>query len=172
MKRLIRKILREEIEKSDRHYRRIDIISEHVHLPYFKSMVGLTIYDKDDQEYIMKKIFGVDIRIEPHGIFYYGDRIYWENSIGDWKKWEYDDRGNKIYYGNSDGDWAKYKYDDRGKMIYREYSDGYWGKYEYDGNDNLIYSESSSGFWKKMGYDDRGREIYYEDSNGMIRDRR
>ena len=63
MKRLIKKILREEIDKSDRHYRRLDIISDHVHLPYFKSMVGLTIDEKDDQEYIMKKILGNDIYI-------------------------------------------------------------------------------------------------------------
>ena len=33
MKKLIRKILREEIEKSDKHYRRLDIISDHVQLP-------------------------------------------------------------------------------------------------------------------------------------------
>ena len=58
MKKLIKRILREEIEKSDRHYRRLDIISDHVQLPYFKSMEGLTIYEKDDQEYIMEKILG------------------------------------------------------------------------------------------------------------------
>ena len=61
MKRLIKKILREEINKSDRHYRILDKISEYVELPYFKSMEGLTIYDEDDQEYIMKKILGDDI---------------------------------------------------------------------------------------------------------------
>ena len=58
MKKLIRKILREEINKSDKHYSILDKITDHVHLPYFESMEGLTIYEKDDQEYIMRKLLG------------------------------------------------------------------------------------------------------------------
>ena len=56
MKRLIKKILREEIDKSDKHYRMLDIISDHVELPFFKSMEGLKIYDEDDQIYIIPSL--------------------------------------------------------------------------------------------------------------------
>ena len=104
MKRLIRKILREEINKSDRHYRMLDKISDHVQLPYFESMEGLTIDDKDDQLYIMKKILGNDIYIRGNAIS--NDNctiIYWENS-GYWVKRECDNDGNMVYYENSDGD--------------------------------------------------------------------
>ena len=107
MKKLIRKILREEIEKSDRHYKILDKISEYVQLPYFKSMEGLTIDDKDDQLYIMRKILG-NISIELIDIRKYilddkGYEIYYESSKGYWEKREYDDKGNRIYYEDSDG---------------------------------------------------------------------
>ena len=42
---------------------------------------------------------------------------YYENSDGDWTKWEYDEKGKQIYYENSDGDWAKWEYDEKGKLI-------------------------------------------------------
>jgi hypothetical protein len=132
MKRLIRKILREEIEKSDKHYRILDKISNYVEIPYFKSMEGLTIYDEDDQEYIMKKILGVDIDIP------FDDGMI-DHHI-------FDDKGNLLYFENyDDGDWAKYEYDDKGDRIYREDSDGDWVKYEYDDKGNVIYSEDSFG---------------------------
>ena len=131
MKRLIRKILREEINKSDNHYRRLDIISEHVQIPYFKSMEGLTIDEKDDQKYIMRKILGNDIiKIvrKKHWIEVYdrkkGNIIYWENYGGYWEKSEYDDRGNKIYSEDSDGRWVKREYNDKGNVIYFEDSYG------------------------------------------------
>ena len=126
MKRLIRKILREH--KSDKHYRILDIISDHVQLPYFKSMEGLTIYEHNDQEYIMKKILGDDIRIKGREIFYYGDngneRYYEEYSGDHWVIWEYDDDGVEIYYEDSDGYWEKWEYDDIGNEIYYEDSNG------------------------------------------------
>ncbi len=152
MKKLIRKILREEIDKSDRHYHILDKISDHVEIPYFKSMEGLTIYDKDDQEYIMKKIFGNDISIDGGYIFdIYDEMIYHEYYDGKWWKWEYDDKGNLLYREDSDGWWERYEYDDNGKNIYYERSDGYWWKWEYD---------------------DKGNQIYYENSNGLILDNR
>jgi hypothetical protein len=106
MKKLIKRILREEIVKSDKHYRILDKISEHVQLPYFKSMESLTIDDVDDQVYIMKKIYGNDIYIkEDYDRIYdeYGNQIYNEDSEGRWGKWEYDDNGNMIYFENYDG---------------------------------------------------------------------
>ena len=126
MKRLIKRILREEIDKSDRHYKMLDKISDHVQLPYFESMVGLTIDDKDDQEYIMKKIYGYNIKIKGRNIYDDKDNmIYNESSYGYWEKWEYDDKGNIIYYENSDGYWSKYVYDEDGNKIYLENSEGY-----------------------------------------------
>ena len=128
MKRLIRKILREELNKSDRHYRRLDIISEHIQLPYFDSMEGLTIDEKDDQEYIMKKILGYNVKIKG--------------------KYIYDDKGNNIYYEHSNGSWEYWGFDARGKMIYREVSGGYWEKWEYGYGwypGTLIYYEDITG---------------------------
>ena len=110
MKRLIKRILREEIDKSDKHYRILDKISDHVQLPYFDSMVGLTIYDVDDQLYIMKKILGNDIYIRGNVI--YDHRVNNEN-------------GNEIYFENSNGFWEKREYNDNGKiMLYYEDSHG------------------------------------------------
>ena len=192
MKRLIRKILREEINKSDRHYRILDKISDHVHLPYFKSMEGLTIDDKDDQLYIMKKILGDGITIHLEGLWEYpyddltiikdgkGNEIYEEffddgsknpdSYDGKWEKNEYDDKGNLIYNESSNGDWRKWGYDDKGNKIYYENSDGYWKKYEYDDKGNKIYFEDSDGDWGKYEYDDKGNQIYYENSDGYIID--
>jgi hypothetical protein len=133
MKRLIRKILREEIEKSDRHYRMLDKISDHVQLPYFKSMEGLTIDDKDDQLYIMRKILGVDIGYT----FEIGDKNF--NVI-------YDDDGYDIYKERLDGYWYKYEYDEHGNQIYIEESNGDWVKSEYDDNNNWVYEEHSDGY--------------------------
>tara|TARA_R110000803_G_scaffold17862_1_gene48001 strand:- start:195 stop:842 length:648 start_codon:yes stop_codon:yes gene_type:complete len=188
MKRLIRKILREEIEKSDKHYRMLDKISDHVQLPYFKSMEGLTIDDKDDQLYILKKILGDGITIHLEGLWEYpyddftiikdgkGNEIYEEffddgsknpdSYDGKWYKREYDDNGNLIYREHSDGFWVKFEYDKNGNNIYFEDSDGIRVKYEYDDKGNNIYQESSDGGWEKFEYDDKGNQIYRERSYG------
>ena len=200
MKKIIRKILREEIDKSDRHYKILDKISEHVQLPYFKSMEGLTIYDKDDQEYILNKLYGdgniseiyffnKEI-IDFNGHLLYreggwgsghwvrfeydgrGNKIYHEDSRGWWKKYEYDNRNNQIYYEDSNGNWKKQEYDDNGNKIYSEDSTGWWRKFVYDDRGNKIYKEHSDGYWEKYGYDNNGNVIYYENSHGKIIDRR
>ena len=67
MKRLIRKILREEINKSDKYYRFLDKISSIIEPPYFRNMYEKynggfwDITDRDDQEYIIRNIYGDDI---------------------------------------------------------------------------------------------------------------
>tara|TARA_R110000803_G_scaffold3218_2_gene10963 strand:- start:145 stop:639 length:495 start_codon:yes stop_codon:yes gene_type:complete len=164
MKKLIKRILREEIDKSDKHYRILDKISDYVQLPYFKSMEGLTIYDKDDQEYIMEKILGVDITINFSNLDLYDNLPI---VIG-----MFDVEGNILYSEDSRGYWEKYEYDDKGNMIYRESSYGYWYKWEYDDNGKLIYYERSDGHWEKREYDDNGNKIYFENSDGRIIDRR
>jgi len=155
MKRLIKKILREEIDKSDRHYRRLDIISDHVHLPYLRSMEGLTIYEKGDQEYIMKKILGNDVSID--GEYFYDDKgylIYLENSSGWWEKFEYDDKGNRIYYEDSDGSWGKYEY-----TGYQQHK-GFF-------HSVIVTQGLSGGYWEKSEYDEDGEQISFEDSDGF-----
>jgi len=179
MKKIIRKILREH--KSDRHYRMLDKISDHVHLPYFKSMEDFAIDEKDDQLYIMRKILGNDIYISVDVIntYYYvtksddkGNLIYFEYPDGRWKKWEYDDNGKQIYYEHSNGFWYKWEYDDNGNLIYLEDSYGDWEKTEYDDKGNQIYFEKSTGYWLKENFDDNGNQIYFENSYGYIIDNR
>ena len=134
MKRLIRKILREEINKSDKYYRFLDKISSIIEIPYFSNMYEKNnggfwdITDEDDQLYILKNIFGTDIIINERGNIVRNDEgntIYEERSDGFWVKYEYDDRGNRIYWEDSDGWWEIQKYDDKGNRIYYEGSDGY-----------------------------------------------
>jgi len=167
MKKLIKRILREEIEKSDRHYRRLDIISDHVQLPYFKSMEGLTIYDKDDQLYILKKILGNDIRTQGRNIYdgKYGNILYFEESTGFWRKYEYE-HSKLMYFENSDDFWVKYKYDDNGRKTDRKNSEGEWSTYKYEENGNTWeYTEYPSGFWENSLEDENGNNLYYENSD-------
>jgi len=129
----------------------IEYIVNDIELPYFKNMEEN--YGLSEKEYplVLSKLFNQSVTIK-------GDRVYGTN-------------GNKIYFEDSNGDWAKYEYDTNGNKIYYEYSNGYWNKREYDTNGKLIYSEYSNGSWTKYGYDDNGNEIYYEDSDGVIIDK-
>ena len=56
-----------------------------------------------------------------------------------------DSNGNEIYFENSDGDWDKFEYDSNGNVIYYENSIGGWYKREYDSNGNEIYYEDFYG---------------------------
>jgi len=75
-----------------------------------------------------------------------GNPTYFEYSVGNWSKYEYDSNGNQIYFENSDGFWIKRKYDSNGNQTYFKYSDGYWSKFEYDSNGKEIYCEDSYGY--------------------------
>jgi len=75
-----------------------------------------------------------------------GKIIYYEDSNGYWRKYEYDQNANLIYVEDSNGYWVKRVYDQNGNQIYFEYSNGYWEKFEYDQNDNQIYYENSTGY--------------------------
>lgn len=74
-----------------------------------------------------------------------GNEIYFEDSIGFWRKNEYDTNGNWIYHEDSDSFWSKREYDANGNEIYYANSNGYWAKNEYDANGNRIYCETSIG---------------------------
>ncbi len=84
----------------------------------------------------------------------------------------YDVKGNHVYYEDSLGYWGKWEYDDNQNLIYSEYSNGYWVKQEFDKEDNKIYCETSTGFWYKQDFDESCRLIYFENSSGYINDNR
>jgi len=132
MKKIIRKILREEFEYKQQLFNllktgdsdnieMVKMISQGQGIdvaellieyfkengsPYFKI---LNHFDLSEEEliYVLSGIFGEPVTIS----YYWGYRIY-------------DDNGNKIYFENSDGYWYKSKYDDNGNEIYYEDSDG------------------------------------------------
>ena len=77
-----------------------------------------------------------------------------------------DAKGNKTYYEDSDGYWRKREYNANGKETYYQNSRGYWWKNEYDANGNETYYETSTGYWSKRECDAKGKETYFEDSDG------
>jgi len=83
-----------------------------------------------------------------------------------------DKNGKEIYFENSNGNWSKYQHNQNGKVIYYENSYGNWEKSEYDQNGKQIYFENSNGYWCKSEYDQNGNRIYYENSDGNITDNR
>jgi YD repeat-containing protein len=198
MKRLIKKILREQFEYKQQLFNLLrsgdsdniemvkmvsqgqDINILELLIEYFKQ-VGppyfkiLNHFDLSDSEidYILSGIFGKPVEYYEGGNIYdeNNKRIYSENSDGVWYKYEYDENGNIIYYENSYGYWTKYEYDDRGNLIYEENSDGDWYRKEYD-NHNEIYYEHHDGTWVKYEYDEIGDLIYHETYDGVIRDNR
>ena len=100
----------------------IDYIVKDIELPYLKY---LNMYGLKQEEYklILSKVYNQHVTIKGNSV--------------------YDINGNRIYYENSDGNWIKYEYDPNGNKIYFEDSDGYWIKSEYDANDKEIYYENS-----------------------------
>ena len=103
----------------------IEYIVNDIELPYFINMKEM--YGLKDNEYslVLSKLYNQPVTIKSNRV--------------------YDTNGNKIYFEDSSGDWYKYEYDTNGNEIYRENSSGYWYKYEYDTNGNVIYRENSDG---------------------------
>ena len=200
MKRLIRKILREQFNYKEKifkllnsgqdeniemvkylsegqGYDLIDLLIEYFqeYGPPYLNIFNVLEIPEEEQEFILSKIFGTDIIINERGNIVRNDKgrtIYYESSDGGWEKMGYNDNGNEIYFGDSSGFWEKRELDDNGNEIYYESSDGFWQKNEYDDNGNRIYQERSDGFWWKWEYGDNGDMLYYENSNGDIKDNR
>ncbi len=171
MKNIIRKILKEE--RQEQFFNKIILLMKD-DFPLFKNLkdYGFNL-SEDELNYVLSGIFGEPVEIGDNSIYNQnGNRIYIENSNGDWVKREFDENGNKIYYENSNGLWRKWEYDENGNMIYYEPSDGDWYKKEYDEYGNKTYYENSDGFWYKKEYDENGNEIYFENSRGDIIDNR
>ena len=117
--------------------------------PLIKNLKDYGFYEQlseDELNYVLSGVFGLPVRYRYGGIINKnGKEIYYESSIGEWRKTKYDDRGNKIYEENSYGKWRKSEYDENGNLIYEESYNGFWRKYGYDKNGNKIYYETSSG---------------------------
>ena len=73
--------------------------------PYLYNLKNFyAIPDKDMQEDILSKYYGIKVIISGNQIYdSKGNGIYFEDSNGYWAKREYDSEGNLIYYENSDG---------------------------------------------------------------------
>ena len=128
MKNLIRHILKESTEEKFINTMVDKIKSGVIKAPYFKNLKKFAADDKEI-EMIFKKLFGEGIRVvndtynHSYGIFNNeGNQVYFENSIGFWNIWEYDERGNLVYEGNSYGWWGKKEYDEVNNLIYKENS--------------------------------------------------
>jgi hypothetical protein len=59
-----------------------------------------------------------------------------------------DANGNETYYEDSNGNWGKWEFDANGKVTYYEDSNGNWGKWEFDANGDFDYYEDSNGVKK------------------------
>ena len=156
-----------------KYQRYIDFIVNDIKPPYFKNMVDMYGLRPDEYELVLSKLYNQPVTIKGDSIYdNQRNKIYGENSDGDWHKKEYDADGNETYTENSDGYWHKYEYDNQRNKIYGENSNGYWVKREYDTNGNITYFENSHGTWYKKEYDNQGNIIYKEDSDGNITDNR
>ena len=114
---------------NERYNRYIEYIVNDIQAPYFKNMRDSYGLSPDEYESTLSKIFNQPIRhinsiIDRTVYNNRGDIIYFENSNGEWKKWEYDEQGNNIYFERSNGRWYRKEYDDQGNRIYYEDSEG------------------------------------------------
>jgi len=173
-----------------------DKIVNELEPPYFRNLRTMGI-PKKQYETIFSKLYNQPVSLSKDEVVdSNGNRLYFEESRGEWEEYKYDDNGNQIYYENSEGEWSKREYDNNNNLIFtkqiggywekREYDDignlifieklgpygSHWNKYEYDDNGNKIYNEDSSGHWIKKEYDEYGNQIYSINSNGYIIDKR
>ena len=178
MKKIIRKILREEFEHKQQLFDLlrtgdsdniemvkmisqgqgieilellIDYVKENPKPPYFKLLNHFDLSD-GEIDYMLSKLLDDNL----HQIDRYSNGNV--QIIGEY--------GYEIYFEYSDGNWIKREYDDNGNQIYSESSNGRWSKWEYDEDGNEIYYEDSNGDWEKTEYDEHGRRIYFERSDG------
>jgi len=72
-----------------------------------------------------------------------------------------DANGNRSYFEDSTGYWRRSGYDADGRRTYFEDSNGSWDKEEYDADGNRTYSEgeNSNGHFQKKRYNENGELI-------------
>ena len=186
MKRLIKKILKEEFEYKQQLFDLlrtgdsdniemvkmvsqgqgieilellIDYSKENPKPPYFKLLNHFDL-SEDELINVLSEVFGQIVNLE---------------SI-------YDHINNRTIYGVTDKNrnllykeipnvfWVKYQYNENGLKTYTEDSKGGWYKtdYVYDINQNMIESITMDkyGLFEKTTYDENGNVIYYESGDG------
>ena len=82
----------------------INYIVSDIQSPYFINMRDS--YGLSEKEYslVLSKVFNEPVTIEGNDVYNTNsNRIYSEDSDGDWIKREYNTNGNVIYYEDSDG---------------------------------------------------------------------
>ena len=123
----------------------INVIFNMIRTPYFYNL-RVNEVPRELWNDILSKVFNTKVTYRNNRMFdKNNNQIYYEDSIGYWRKHEFDKNNNPIYYENSDGYWWKYEFDKNNNPSYYENSDGYWEKKEYDKNNNRIYYENSDG---------------------------
>ena len=108
-----------------KYERYINYIVNDIEAPYFTNMKDNYGLKDNEYELVLSKLYDQPVTIEFNGVYdTNGNQIYYEDSNGNWAKWEYDTNGDKIYSEDSTGYWVKRKYDTNGNVIYREDSNG------------------------------------------------
>ena len=119
----------------------INYIVNDIQLPYFKSLDAYGL-KQDEIELVLNKVFNQTLRFDNEGVLKIADDGSIITTRGNYV---YNEQGNKLYYENSDGNWYKGEYNEQGHQIYYEDSKGNWVKYEYDNQGDEIYIEDSDG---------------------------
>ena len=88
-----------------KYQRYIDYIANDLQPPYYENMRDAYGLKKEEYELVLSKVYNEPVTIKGNHRVYdvNGNQIYFENSNGDWYKYEYDTNGNLIYGENSDG---------------------------------------------------------------------
>jgi len=117
----------------DKYKEYIQFIANDIEVPYHKNMETYGI-KQDDYHLVLSELYGAPVTVK------FGSIVYIKNSI-----LVYDTNGNKIYVENKMGDWEKYEFDQQGEMTYNEDNTGWWAKWEYDDDGSWLYYEDSKG---------------------------
>jgi hypothetical protein len=178
MKRLIRKILREQFNYKEKIFKLLqsgqdeniemvkylsegqgydlkELLIEYFQEyspPYFK-IFNILELTKEEQGFILKKILGnKDIEWE-----YVGNILM-----------VYDNNGKKIYHEDSRGTWYTTEHLNKESITRDKY--GIYERVLYDDKGNVIFvvdgDDDSYSYWEKYEYDDNGNIIYWEDNRG------
>ena len=106
-----------------KYERYINYIVNDIKPPYFKNMGKNYGLSEKEYELVLSKVYGQPITINDNNVYdQYGNRIYFEDSDGNWIKRGYDQYGNRIYYETSSG--YIEEYDQYGNRIYSVDSNG------------------------------------------------
>ena len=182
MKKLIKKILREEFEYKQQLFdllrtgdedniEMVKMISKSQGIDFVKLLIDYL--KQEDPPYYFRVLRHFDLSYGE--IDYILSGVFGEpvtSSVGRFNRTFriYNKKDYEIYYEDSDGVWYRKEYDENGNLIYSINHMGVSIKRKYDDRGNLIYEEeNSNSHWIKRKYDVNRNEIYYEDSYGDLK---